>query len=609
MTKKALLVGINQFQTSGVTALNGCVNDVVHWANLLESSYGFAERDIELLRDRQATRRALLNTIDGLLVNAAPGDTVALFLSSHGTQVPDSDGDEDDDMDEVLVTHDFDWDHCITDDELALHLSRVPAGVQLYCVFDTCHSGTMMDSQSVSYRGAGKPLDRGLPPGAVARHLATPEHVFEQHRSQRSSRPKAYKGFGPSSAKKPRPNNRPPGFQALIPGLAISAASDDETAADAEFGGTPFGAFSYSAMNALREGKEGMTWEDMLREATQRLRGKGFRQTPRLQVPDALRGKPVFGGRSGGRAVAPVAGFGSPAAAPADLAVGRSAALATANPVNSALAEFKPEDYSVRLCGALFGVVPYAGPVLPYGSIEGAIESLYPQASPAVVQRAHEIARGEGVASALSAADKIDKADAGIAMYSGAKAAFNLFFGDRSQALETDTQQGVDAVLKLLAIGYIIARLYPGTIAERVQMFYTTPAGKHLIVYYALIEVALPFLDNALTTSGNFVGSLMSKYGGEAMSKLSAAVGGQGAAEAQGVIQSMMSWIEGALTSVLPYARTAAEQARQYIPGALSVMDKAASVVAAGADALPVYRYLGARLAAESAVLLASRSA
>jgi hypothetical protein len=39
------------------------------------------------------------------------------------------------------------------------------------------------------------------------------------------------------------------------------------------------------------------------------------------------------------------------------------------------------------------------------------------------------------------------------------------------------------------------------------------------------------------------------------------------------------------------------------------MMDKAASVVATGADALPVYRYLGARLAAESSVLLASRSA
>ncbi|MCU0655993.1 MAG: hypothetical protein MUF64_12270 [Polyangiaceae bacterium] len=283
--------------------------------------------------------------------------------------------------------------------------------------------------------------------------------------------------------------------------------------------------------------------------------------------------------------------------------------LTVTSPINTTLAEYKPEDYTVRMCDALFGVVPFAGPVLPYNSVEGAIQQLYPQASPQVLQRALEIARGEGMQGALKAADMIDKADAGIAMFSGVKGAFNLFFGDRSQALETDTQQGVDAALKLLGIGYMISKMYPGTIQEKVQTFYTTPAGKHLIVYYTLIEVALPFLDNAVTASGNFVGSLMSRFGGEAANKLSAAVGGQDAAEAQGVIQTMMSWIEGALTSVLPYARTAAEKARAFVPGALSMMDKAASVVATGADALPVYRYLGARLAAESSVLLASREA
>ena len=610
MAKKALLVGINQFQGSGVTPLRGCVNDVIHWADTLASSYGFAERDIEVLRDTQATRRTVLRALGSMLQDAAPGDTVAFFVSSHGTQVPDYDGDEIDDMDEVLVTHDFTWDTALTDDELSGHLAMVPAGVELVCVFDTCHSGTMLDSSSPTYR-TGPQLGHDLPPGAYARFLPTPPQLLDQHRAQRASRPRAYAGFGPqggaSGSGKPRPGGRPPGLREVVPGLSLSAAADNETAADAEFGGTPFGAFSYSLMAALREGSPQMSWEEAHQEATRRLRARGFRQTPQAQIPPQFRGQPVFGGRTG-RSVAQVpSNFGAPGFGATPLAVSRSGPLAISNPVDAALAEFKPDDYSVRLCGALFGVVPFAGPVLPYTTVEGAIQALYPQASPQVIQRAHELAQGEAIQGALKAVDMIDKADAGIAMYSGVKGAFNLLFGDRGQALETDTQQGVDAVLKLLGIGYIIAKMYPGSIQERVQTFYTTPAGKHLIVYYALIEVALPFLDNALTASGNFIGSLMSKYGGEATGKLSAAVGSQGAAEAQGVIQTMLSWIEGALTSILPYARTAAEKARQYIPGALSMMDKAASVVATGADALPVYRYLGARLAAESAVLLASR--
>lgn len=598
MAKKALIVGINQFRGSDVTTLRGCVNDALHWADLLTEGYGFAESNVEVLRDSQATKRVLLRALDGLLQNASPGDTVAFIISTHGTQVPDEDGDEIDDMDEVLVTHDFSWDNCLTDDEFSEHLITVPKGVQLVTIFDTCHSGTMMDTKALASRNV---RSHDLPPESAARYIATPVDLIQKHRVVYPTRPRAYSGFGPQKPPQPRQNNRPLGFNNLVPGLSLSAADDDETAADAEFGGTPFGAFSFNMMAALREGPAEITWDQAQKEVLQRLRSRGFRQTPRLQLPQEMRNQPVFGGRTGRAIIQAAPGFGLEATG------NRAAPLAILNQIDTALAQFKPDDYSVRLCKALFGFIPFAGPMLPYQTVNEAIQSLYPQASPQVIERALQIARGDDIKGALRAIDLIDKADAGLAMYSGAKGAYNLLFGDRSVILDTDTQQGLDAMLKLLGIGYIIAKMYPGTIGERVQMFYTTPSGKHIIVYYSLIDVALPFLDNALTASGSFVNSLMLKYGGEASGKLTTIVGGQGASEAQGVIQTMMGWIEGALTSMLPYARSAAEKIREYVPGALSAMDKAASVVATGADALPVYRYLGSRLAAETAVLLASR--
>jgi hypothetical protein len=61
------------------------------------------------------------------------------------------------------------------------------------------------------------------------------------------------------------------------------------------------------------------------------------------------------------------------------------------------------------------------------------------------------------------------------------------------------------------------------------------------------------------------------------------------------------------VSSVAPHARRVAETASSFIPGALRIADKAAGVVATGADALPVYKYLGARAATEACVLLASR--
>jgi len=236
-----------------------------------------------------------------------------------------------------------------------------------------------------------------------------------------------------------------------------------------------------------------------------------------------------------------------------------------------------------------------------------ALKTLYPQADAAVAQRAMNLAASPDVASALKALSMVDTASTGIAVFSGLKGAFGLLRGQGSAALETDTQQGVDAALKLLAIAYSIYHLYPGGVAERVQMFHTTPAGQQLSMFYASMDVALPFADNAVSGAGNLLGGLLNRHGGEAAGKLGAAVGGSAAAEAHGVMGSLLAPLEGVVQRVTPYAKQAASAASQHLPGALNVVDKVAGVVATGIDMLPIYKYLGARAAAEACVLIASR--
>lgn len=279
------------------------------------------------------------------------------------------------------------------------------------------------------------------------------------------------------------------------------------------------------------------------------------------------------------------------------------------NAVDQALQEFKNEDYTVRICQAILQVLPFAPQMPAYNNLDGAIQALFPQATPQQIARAHELANGDAVKSALWVANAIDTGDSGIAVYSGLKSAFGFFFGSggRTDSLETDPQQGTDAGLKLLGLSYMIYKLFPGSLTEKVQFFQTAPAGQVLSIYYGSIEVALPFADNLVQGGGDFLQRLMSKYGGDATSKLSAALGAGAAQEAQGMMGTLMGPIQGVVTQVAPYAKTIADSAKQYIPGFMNAADKVAGVVATGADALPVYRYLGARLTAEACVLLASR--
>jgi hypothetical protein len=282
--------------------------------------------------------------------------------------------------------------------------------------------------------------------------------------------------------------------------------------------------------------------------------------------------------------------------------------MQTTNPIDPVLAEFGPETVTVRLVRAMFGAMPFAPPQLPYASLAECAAQV-PGASPALASNVLALSARPEVQSALATARMIDTGDAGIAVYSGVQSAFRLFFGGGLGAIDTDSEQGVDAALKLVALAYLTHQLFPGAPQEAVQALLSTSAGQTIGYYYATVEVVLPFADNALSGTGHVMQTLLARHGQAAMSKLGTLPGGgQMAGAAQGVLGSLVSPIEGAVRQVMPYARQIAGSAQQYLPGVLGAADKVAGAVSAGADALPVYRYLGARLAAEACVLRAARA-
>ena len=147
--KKALCIGINYIGSQ--YELNGCINDVNNIKSKLISNYGFIDSDIHILTDAAAskikpTKTNILNEIKNLLVNAKTNDLLFLCFSGHGSQTTDLNGEEKDGLDEMIISADL---QCITDDLLnSLIRTSIPASstnVSLFVLFDSCHSGTMLD--------------------------------------------------------------------------------------------------------------------------------------------------------------------------------------------------------------------------------------------------------------------------------------------------------------------------------------------------------------------------------------------------------------------------------------------------------------------------------
>jgi len=271
--------------------------------------------------------------------------------------------------------------------------------------------------------------------------------------------------------------------------------------------------------------------------------------------------------------------------------------------LNNALMEYKPDDYTVRLLSAVYGVLPGAPDWAYYGSLAEAVNALDVPADQA--RKAQQIASTEPIQDVIWMSRLMDKGDSGYAIYTGVRSALNRFFGDGTRGLETDEQQRNDAVLKALGIGYMAWKAFDGTIPERAAAFKSTGAGQALLWYYGAIEVALPFADNALLKGGNILGSLFDDLGAEQVDRLAGLAGGKDLGGVQEMLSSLSGSLRGAVDAAAPHVDPIASAAKKYVPGVMGTGDKVAGLVANAADVLPVYRLLGSRLAAEAAIFRA----
>ena len=263
MAKKALCVGINRFRHYPSASLNGCVNDAKEMKNLLTTYFGFSKNNVATLTNANATKKRIIEKLQAMVDGAIAGkyDCLVFSFSSHGTQVPDTGGDETDNADEAFCPYDLAqdgdiWhaDHIITDDELNSLFAALPAHVTLEVYLDTCHSGTGL--RAVDLLLDRKP--RYMPPPSL--------NAFLQVERLRTRVPGNLLRSDES-----------------VRHILWSGCKADQTSADAHIEGSWHGAFTYFLCREIRSSNNGLTREELLHKVKVNLKNGHYTQRPQLE--------------------------------------------------------------------------------------------------------------------------------------------------------------------------------------------------------------------------------------------------------------------------------------------------------------------------------------
>jgi hypothetical protein len=266
MTRKALLIGINQYEN--VTSLKGCGNDVFNLSGVLREFAGFDSAEVRAVAHDRATKKRIEDRIDWLLSGAKAGDLLVLHFSGHGSQVRDRNQNElSDDLDEILCPYDMDWDGTfITDDYLQERL-RVPSGVVLEVILDTCHSG--QGSEQVGFSGLAPNVSD---PDRQPRFIEPPVDILIRHSGESLPAKRLF---------------RSPTVASHV--ALWSACAEFQTAADARINGVFNGAFTFYFCEHLRQTQGTIARSELLRRVKNSLAQAGFTQVPELSAPANLK--------------------------------------------------------------------------------------------------------------------------------------------------------------------------------------------------------------------------------------------------------------------------------------------------------------------------------
>lgn len=258
----AILIGINKYPRS---PLRGCVNDV----NNVVFLCGKAKKDykVMLLTDEKATKKSIMLAFENTLKVLKDGDSLLIWFSGHGVQMPTiNDNNEIDGLDEAICPIDFAWTNetAIRDNELSDFFSRIPKGVEIVFVSDSCHSGDLQRAMTANMETTAK---RMLPENQPF-HASILNHELKVKNLEKSIRQRNL--------------------------LFISGCKSDQTSADAVFDGIPNGALTYFLLKSLSAYPNNTPITTIMFDVKRRLKQSGFSQIPTITATTSRLKKPLI---------------------------------------------------------------------------------------------------------------------------------------------------------------------------------------------------------------------------------------------------------------------------------------------------------------------------
>ena len=274
----ALLVGIDAYPEP-VQSLHGCRNDIAAVENLLDQRVSDVHDvlHVRTLLDDEATRSAVIAGFQEHLGQARAGDVVLFYYSGHGSQenAPQEFWHlEPDHLDETLVLWDSrregQWD--LADKELAALLTQVAVeGPHILVVLDCCHSGS--GTRATLEDGIGSrraPVDtRRRPLSSFIFDPASVDDLVRVSGTERSA-------LGDSGWSMPRAKH-----------VLISGCRANETSKEIVYEGSPRGAMSVALVSALENSGDALTYREIHRQVSARVRSTVRLQSPQLETSTA----------------------------------------------------------------------------------------------------------------------------------------------------------------------------------------------------------------------------------------------------------------------------------------------------------------------------------
>ncbi|HEX7256152.1 MAG TPA: caspase family protein [Gaiellaceae bacterium] len=136
----SLHVGLNKVDPAHYNDWDGALTACESDANDMESLAETRGFETTKLLTQDATAETIMNAVENAANELEPGDIFFISYSGHGGQVPDTNGEEEEDSsDETWLA----YDRQIVDDELYELWKKFEPGVRIIVLSDSCHSGSV----------------------------------------------------------------------------------------------------------------------------------------------------------------------------------------------------------------------------------------------------------------------------------------------------------------------------------------------------------------------------------------------------------------------------------------------------------------------------------